>query len=547
MLQLSRDLAIKTKMLLAFLLVIVGLVVIGGIGLTSSSNIGALSLNIVNNTAKNTVHFFELKTLTEQHRMGMVAHVGEQDNDKMRELVKTAESTSQAIALFVSEKKELYQSGDNPELVEMLTEFEQKWSLYLETADEVYEQSRSFLKEDALETAMTVGLANYDSSATQLDQMLLFLKTKMENEANEASKIMQATRMKIIGFVTLFFVISVVISLIITHSITRPMQALVRGIVAIEKDSDLTRIIDLHRKDEIGKTAEAFNKMLATFRGIIAQVSSNSTQLIETSKEVVAVMEQNNCDIEKQLSETDQVAGAIEEMTLTSREVSSNIQSASEMAANALKEVSAGNLVVSASMATMDTLAADIQSTSVMIAKLQKQTQTVGTVLDVISGISEQTNLLALNAAIEAARAGETGRGFAVVADEVRTLAHRTKQSTAEIQEIIEALQSGASQAVTAMERSNQQSSNNVESTRQVSEVLDNINKSVSLMNQLNMQIATASEQQTTTSESISGNVQSISVLAAHTTEGTKKSLKAYHVMDDLTQQLYQLVLRFKV
>ena len=235
------------------------------------------------------------------------------------------------------------------------------------------------------------------------------------------------------------------------------------------------------------------------------------------------------------------------EMTATVQEVASHAAHAAEAATSARDEAQGGQRVVSANIDAIQRLADEVMQTAELINRLAEDSNAIGTVLDVIRGIAEQTNLLALNAAIEAARAGEQGRGFAVVADEVRTLAQRTQESTSEIQDMIERLQAGARNAVEAMEKGRAGAESSVRQAVTAGESLQAINQAVAAISDMNLQIATAAEEQSAVAEEINRNITTINMVADETAVGAEQTAEASQELARLAMNLQRIVSQFRV
>ncbi|MDX5332969.1 MAG: methyl-accepting chemotaxis protein, partial [Gammaproteobacteria bacterium] len=251
--------------------------------------------------------------------------------------------------------------------------------------------------------------------------------------------------------------------------------------------------------------------------------------------------------VSQQLSEIDQVATAMNEMTATVQEVARNAQEA-EMAARAADEqASGGQRVVHDTVAAINALAERVEGLSQTMTSLESASVDIGTVLEVIKGIAEQTNLLALNAAIEAARAGEQGRGFAVVADEVRQLASRTQQSTREIQGMIESLQATASQAAGEMEAGRKDAETSVDKAAQAGKALDDIARAVKTITDMNVQIASAAEEQAAVTEELNRNTSNIQALANQSADGSRQTDEASQELARLAADLQMGLGQFKV
>ncbi len=334
----------------------------------------------------------------------------------------------------------------------------------------------------------------------------------------------------------------------ITLLVVRPLRHAVAAMEDIAQgEGDLTHRLDAKGSDEISQLARAFNLFVDKIRDTIAQVTGATSQLAAAAEEMSHISTDTSNGVQRQRSETEQVATAMNEMTATVQEVARNAESAAEAARGADEESSRGQQVVSESVASIDTLAGEVEHAAGVIQRVEQDTESIGTVLEVIQGIAEQTNLLALNAAIEAARAGEQGRGFAVVADEVRSLASRTQSSTQEIKEMIERLQANAQDAVSVMEGGREKARTSVDFASKAGEALERITGAVNAIATMNNQIAEAARQQGEVSEEINRNVVNISQVAEETSGSTTQMANASQELARLAADLQGLVGRFKV
>ena len=299
-----------------------------------------------------------------------------------------------------------------------------------------------------------------------------------------------------------------------SRSISVPLNQLRETIENAERNKDLTVRVALGSDDEIGRVAGACQRMLDRFDSIVGDVESTSNKLQDYANRLTNATDIAREGVTAQTRETDQVATASTQMTHAIEEVSRNADQAAQAANEANRETSDGTKVLEDAIGSINSLADRIDAASGVINRVETDSAAIGSVLDVIRGIAEQTNLLALNAAIEAARAGEQGRGFAVVADEVRSLAQRTQQSTQEIQEMIERLQSGAQEAVKSMAQGTQEMQSTVAQAEKAGASLSAIASAVAMINDMNNQIASATEQQMSVSKEISRNAVNISDVA---------------------------------
>ncbi len=335
---------------------------------------------------------------------------------------------------------------------------------------------------------------------------------------------------------------------VIAYSITCPLKQAVEAMNDIaEGEGDLTKRLEQNGRNEISDLAAAFNKFAQKVQQMVQQVTRSVDDLSTAAEEMSLITEQTSREIQHQQSETDQVATAMNEMTATVQEVAHHASSAAEAARHADSEAQSGKQVMQQTLNVMDTLADEVEKAAGVIHRLEQESEEIGSVLDVIRGIAEQTNLLALNAAIEAARAGEQGRGFAVVADEVRTLASRTQTSTQEIQAMIERLQSGANEAVKAMEAGRNSAKDGVEQAAKAGASLDTITASVSTISDMNIQIASAAEEQSAVAEEINRNIATISESADNTANGAQQTAQAGEELARLSAELQTLISQFKV
>jgi len=301
-----------------------------------------------------------------------------------------------------------------------------------------------------------------------------------------------------------------------------------------------------NRKGEVGRIALIINAFSKQLESMITELTQSVDNLQNTSVEMSSIVSETSDNILLQHRETEMVATAVEEMTATAQEVARSASTAATAARHASELTTSGALISTEAMGGISNLVSDLNNASEVVQTLRDESNNISIVLDVIRDISEQTNLLALNAAIEAARAGEQGRGFAVVADEVRTLASRTQESTDNIRNKIEELQHGASNAVSVMENAIAEANKNNDQVENVAESLGEIAGEIQSINSQLDQIAAASEQQSSTSEEISRNVVSISMLAEKTVQGTTQAKSTEDSLAMVIQSIKNVISKFK-
>ncbi len=398
------------------------------------------------------------------------------------------------------------------------------------------EQAKSQLSRSGV--VLSEALANLKKVSSAVKD----LTNRIKEEANDS---VSSSTNVIISFAIIAILVAIGINFWVLQSIRKPLSEVLRVMTKVSS-GDLRETVQVHSSDEIGKLSEGFNQVISQLSGMLNEISSSSQQLSAAAEETSAISSQSHENINRQKEQTDMIATAMTEMTATVDEVASSAKNSSEEVGKADKEANDGQIIVHRSIDSINDLSEEIKKAAAVIDKLDQYSSNIGSVLDVIRGIADQTNLLALNAAIEAARAGEQGRGFAVVADEVRSLASKTQESTSEIQEMIERLQSGTQEAVQVMKSSTEEAQNSVSETAKAGESLTKITQAVKIINDMSAHIANAANEQSTVSREMHENVLAISQSADQTAQGASENLAASQEMATLAENLQQLVGRFK-
>ena len=352
-----------------------------------------------------------------------------------------------------------------------------------------------------------------------------------------------------LAFITLLILVPLLfISALIARSISSPINATTKAMNNIsEGEGDLTQRLRSEGNDEVASMVLAFNTFIEKIQTTIADVSNANTALAQASLQLDDFAKSGKQHIEQQNQETYQVATAVTEMSSTVQEIARSAEQAADSVKGANDQAIEGLDIMEKTSKGITELAHEVERAAEVINQLEAESQGIGSVLDVIRGIAEQTNLLALNAAIEAARAGEQGRGFAVVADEVRTLASRTQKSTEEINEMITRLQKGTTQAVSAMNNGSKKASDTVELADNSASALKKIVDSISTISEMNIQIATAAEEQSSVAQEIDRSIVRISKLSEESSDNSNEVSASTGDLNNLGAELNRIINKFKV
>jgi methyl-accepting chemotaxis protein len=376
---------------------------------------------------------------------------------------------------------------------------------------------------------------------------LVEMNTQQLNQASaDASKQYSSAFTMVVTLLIIATVLTLLFAWLLTKSITQPINSALKAAEDIA-EGDLTRTITVDGTDEAGRLLAAMLKMQSKLRDTLQRISGSATQLASAAEELNAVTDESARGLSQQNNEIEQAATAVNQMTSAVEEVARNAVSTSEASKNATTSASDGRDLVQETVSAIERMSNDVQSTSTLIGNLADESRDIGKVLDVIRGLADQTNLLALNAAIEAARAGEAGRGFAVVADEVRALAHRTQQSTSEIERMIGSIQGGTEQAVNSMRSSTERAESTLNIAKGAGLALDTINSAVVEINERNLVIASAAEEQAQVAREVDRNLVNIRDLSTQSATGANQTSAASNELSRLAVDLNGMVARFKV
>lgn len=409
-----------------------------------------------------------------------------------------------------------------------------------------YWTAKPSIGRDAPKLAFTLVLDKYQWAIgtgfyiDDIDNELAALRA--ERESN-----MHASLQSSVLVILLILGITLAATVIVGNRVTKPLADAVLALNDIANgDGDLTQRLKVQSQDEIGQLASVFNRFVERIQSVVSQVGETSNHLFSAVDKLHHLSEHYDHQMQGHSRETDQVVTAVTEMSSTAQEVAASASNAATATSDAARESDAARGVVSGAINSINRLVGEVHTASGVIEQLAQETAKIGSVVEVIRGIAEQTNLLALNAAIEAARAGEQGRGFAVVADEVRSLAGRTQQSTKEINEMLQRLQGGVKQAVEVMQASEDRSQETVQEASHIASSLDSMVMAVSTINDMNIQIATAAEEQHAVSEEINKNLVAIQQIVSELTSAAVESNSTTRDLASTGDKLRKLVSQFR-
>lgn len=425
-------------------------------------------------------------------------------------------------------------------------EFEKTLGEYLKQQRKTIELSRRY----DIESVQRIINGQMDDLAStmskQLSQLVSINKVGAARASSRSAEQYESAKHAVIAFAVTAACLTIVLASFLTRSIVAPLNEAVGFAQEIAK-GNLTGTIDASGGDEPARLLEALSAMQKNLRSTLELISGSAAQLASAAEELSAVTDESSKGLQRQNNELEQAATAINEMTVAVEEVARNAVSTSQASTTSNDMAHLGRDKVVQTVQAIQAMSVDVETTSSLIEGLAERGRDIGKVLDVIREIAEQTNLLALNAAIEAARAGEAGRGFAVVADEVRALAHRTAQSTREIEQMVAGIQSGTGNAVESMALNTKRTQTTLELATSAGEALEKITEAISQINERNLIIASASEQQAQVSREVDRNLVNIRDLATHSSAGADQTSAASQELSRLAVNLNSMVARFVI
>jgi len=383
-----------------------------------------------------------------------------------------------------------------------------------------------------------------DQLGEQVTKLVEINKAGAAESGKKATSDYELSISVVLGVMLAAAALTALLAFALTRSIVRPLRLAV-SVAETVASGNLSKSVDVHGRDEPAQLLAALKTMQGKLRETLERIAQSSDQLAAAAEELNVVTEDSARGLAQQNQELEQAATAVNEMTAAVDEVARNAVSTSEASKESDANAQKGQEQVNNTVISISKLAGEVGDTSVQVRSLADRVYDISKVLDVIRSIAEQTNLLALNAAIEAARAGDAGRGFAVVADEVRALAHRTQQSTTEIEQMITGVRQGADQAVASMSESAERANATLLLAEAAGQALKEITNAISQISERNLVIASASEEQAQVAREVDRNLVNIRDLAVQTSAGATQTTAASQDLSRLAIDLNTLVGRF--
>ncbi|MBD9484304.1 methyl-accepting chemotaxis protein [Pseudomonas sp. PDM14] len=544
MLRIFADLAFRWKIALPIFLLAVLLVLMGALGMQGISQVADSSSRL---TQRSLPAISLLLNADRDLYQALVAERGLLDEAAGEHIAGLRAAHAENIQQAADRVHKYAQMQPSSEALKLVADFDRGWAQWKATSNRVLELASS--DPDAA-SALSFGdsEAQFEIMRGPIDQLGELEDNAANAEGQAAIALGEKRSWQQGAIIAVGLLICVVLVLGFPILITRPLHNLLNRIEQIaDGDGDLRVRLEVMSRDELGKLSHAFNRFLDKLQPLIKEVGRVTGEVADSAQSLAGMAAANDRLINSEHAAVDQVSTAATEMSAAVHEVARNAQNAADAARGAEVQSREGAQVVGATIHAIRQLAQEVEGASDTIQTLAQETANIGAVLAVIKGIAEQTNLLALNAAIEAARAGEQGRGFAVVADEVRALAARTQDSTKDIQQMIERLQSGVQNAVKAMHSGSVKARDSVDRAAGVDDALSATGDSVARINDMAAQIATACEEQSAVTEEIARNISDIRDLSNEAAQTSEQSTQASQRLSELSSGLAQLVGRFRV
>jgi methyl-accepting chemotaxis protein len=538
-----RNMNIAPRAFLGFAMIGALMLFLGVFALNQMSKIRAAAEDITLSSVPSIRALDEFTQLTLRLRVLSYRLLTNRRPDAQQKTLETIEQRNQQIRTAQGIYEKLIDSSEEraayDEYVRLLAQYHQ-----------IEERMKSMSRANQVDELRELLNSELLSNAEQINAVLARLadiNNKMALATNQQAKDQYNLAFDlVVGLLVIATTLTLLFAWLLTRSITLPIAQALDAAEEIA-EGNLTRPIKVDGDDEAGRLLAAMAKMQDKLRDTLQRIAGSATQLASAAEELNAVTDESARGLTQQNNEIEQAATAVNEMTSAVEEVARNAVSTSEASRNATTSAGDGRDLVQETVSAIERMSGDVQATATLIGDLANESRDIGKVLDVIRGLADQTNLLALNAAIEAARAGEAGRGFAVVADEVRALAHRTQQSTSEIERMIGSIQAGTEHAVDSMRNSTERAESTLSIAKGAGMSLDTINTAIAEINERNLVIASAAEEQAQVAREVDRNLVNIRDLSVQSATGAGQTSAASSELSRLAVDLNGMVGRFRL
>ncbi|MCF5167480.1 HAMP domain-containing protein [Pseudomonas congelans] len=531
------------KLMAAFIVCAMITLAVGGLGMLGINRLSdALELTFSNNLVS-VANTNETMTALTTHNRGLYRLLDARDKataEKMRQSINgELERAQKVYAIYRATPLEDDEraAGD---------QYDTLMPAYISASQNIFDLQQAGKLEEARNRLNALADGEFNKARGHLQVMIDSNKRQIKEGAEAAGRLQSTSVFMLTAGIAIAFVVAIMLGILITRMITGPLRSAIEVAQRIAS-GDLTQSVSSTRGDEAGHLLNAIGTMQGNLKRTIQEISSASDQLASAAEELGAVTEESTRGLTRQNDEIQQAATAVNEMTAAVEEVARNAVSTSEESKSLATDAANGRGQVDNTVKGIGTMVSEITESTGSVTTLAGHVRDISKVLEVIRSIAEQTNLLALNAAIEAARAGEQGRGFAVVADEVRALAHRTQASTVEIEGMIGTVQSGADGAVAAMSKSLATATNTQELALRAGSALEKITSGVGMINERNMVIASASEEQAQVAREVDRNLVNIQELSAQSAAGANQTSASSQELSRLATSFNTMVAQFKL
>ncbi|MEE4704218.1 methyl-accepting chemotaxis protein [Pseudomonas alliivorans] len=542
-----RQFKFSTKLLSAFIICALITLAVGGLGMTGVTRLGNALEQTFSNNLVSVSNTNETLTSMTAHNRGLYrlldaqdGGVSETDKERVRQAI--ADDLARAQKVFSTYRATPLEDDERV----AGDQLEQMLPAYIAGSQQVIELMRAGDLQGARTRLNDLSTDGFVKIRAYLRTIIDSNNRQIKEGAVAAAELRNKSVLMLEIGVVIAFIVAILLGIFITRMITRPLAVAVVSAQRIA-GGDLTQPIVSTSSDEAGLLLDALSNMQDGLKGTIQQIASASDQLASAAEELSAVTNESTRGLTRQNDEIQQAATAVNQMTAAVEEVARNAVSTSEASKTATEDAVDGRGQVDHTVKGITTMVHEITESTEAVSELAGHVREISKVLDVIRSIAEQTNLLALNAAIEAARAGEQGRGFAVVADEVRALAHRTQASTVEIEGMISTVQSGADGAVAAMGKSLSLATNTQELALRAGSALEKITQGVATINERNLVIASASEEQAQVAREVDRNLLNIQDLSTQSAAGADQTNASSQELSRLATSFNGMVAKFKL